>query len=232
MPSATETALPVHVALCDVMNDVGVVGKDSRNQQQGYAYRGIEALVNALQPVMSKHGVFMAPYVETVEYGSYVTAKKTEMRTATVTVLYRFYGPAGDHIEVRSVGEASDAGDKATSKAMSMALKYALAETFMVRTEDMEDSDASVPEPRQARPFSAPAPAPSAPVVPVAELDPAQQAAKDALGRLRREHPDGVAQYEEWWRSQQLTAFSTLTTEQATAAKNKADEIIAANVPF
>ena len=53
----------IYKAIGEVMKDVGAVGKDSKNPQQGYRYRGIDAVMNALQPAMIKHGIFVVPSV-------------------------------------------------------------------------------------------------------------------------------------------------------------------------
>ena len=42
-----------------------------------------------------------------------------------------------------------DSGDKATNKAMAIAMKYALFQVFCIPTEEMKDPDAETPEPTQ-----------------------------------------------------------------------------------
>jgi hypothetical protein len=55
---------------------------------------------------------------------------------------YLFVTTDGSSLEAVVYGEAMDSGDKATNKAMSAAHKYALLQTFLIPTEDVEDSDA------------------------------------------------------------------------------------------
>ena len=45
------------------------------------------------------------------------------------------------------VGEGMDSGDKATNKAMAIALKYACFQVFCIPTEEMKDPDAETPPP-------------------------------------------------------------------------------------
>jgi hypothetical protein len=45
------------------MREIGAIGKDSKNAQQGFMYRGIDAVMNALNPVMAKLGLFLCPEV-------------------------------------------------------------------------------------------------------------------------------------------------------------------------
>ena len=57
---------------------------------------------------------------------------------------FRFIHTAsGDYIDVPILGEASDVGDKASNKAMTAALKYALRQTFLIETGDDPDKHPS-----------------------------------------------------------------------------------------
>ncbi len=132
----------IHEAMQRVMNDVQSIAKADRNQQQNFSFRGIDAVMQAFGPAFREHGITCVPC--RVEHGSetYTTSKGTQMRDVTVTVGYRFYGPAGDSIEAEVAGEAADAGDKATPKAMSVAFRTLLLQAFCVPTGD-PDPDAS-----------------------------------------------------------------------------------------
>jgi hypothetical protein len=55
-----------------------------------------------------------------------------------VTVRYRFVGPGGDALETVVAAEAMDAGDKATSKAMSVAFRTALLQALALPTDDKD----------------------------------------------------------------------------------------------
>ena len=46
-----------------VMEDVGVIGKDKKNQQHGFMYRGIDDVMNTLNPAFIKHRLFIVPEV-------------------------------------------------------------------------------------------------------------------------------------------------------------------------
>ena len=46
-----------------VMNEIGAIGKDSKNAQQGFMFRGIDAVMNALAPALQKHKLFIVPEV-------------------------------------------------------------------------------------------------------------------------------------------------------------------------
>ena len=133
----------IYEALADVMGDVRAVHKDGTNPKQGYKFRGIDGVVNAVGPVLRKHRVIVVPDVRTFDYGTvHVGSNQTPMGHARVVVAYTFHGPAGDHIVSSAAGEAFDSGDKATPKAMSVAFRTALLQALALPT-DEPDPDAT-----------------------------------------------------------------------------------------
>lgn len=133
---------PIAVLLSNVANETGAVGKDGRNQQGGYNFRGIDAVVNASSAAFRRHQVVVVPEVLDYTYGSVEVGKnRTRMAHVTVKVRYTFRGPAGDSIAATVPGEGMDSGDKATAKAMSVALRIALLQSLMLPTDD-PDPDA------------------------------------------------------------------------------------------
>jgi hypothetical protein len=129
-------------ALLAVMGDVQAVGKDGRNTEQGYNFRGIDAVVNAVGPAFRTHGVIAVPVKSVSNYRDVLTSKGKPSRECTVTVTYRFYGPAGDYIDSEAPGESMDFGDKGTAKAMSVAYRILLLQALCIPTDDV-DPDAS-----------------------------------------------------------------------------------------
>lgn len=61
-------------------------------------------------------------------------------------VTFHFVASDGSEVKISNVGEAMDSGDKGMNKAMSIALKYALMQMFLIPTEDIEDADSHTPE--------------------------------------------------------------------------------------
>jgi len=119
------------------MADVRAVAKSEVNSHQHFNFRGIDAVVNAVGPVLRKHRVIVVPTMRDI-YRQAVTvgAKQTPMQAVSLTVAYRFYGPAGDYLEAVVAGESMDSGDKATAKAMSVAFRTALLQTLALPTTD------------------------------------------------------------------------------------------------
>lgn len=124
-------------ALNAVMNDVQAVRKQDRNQAQGFNFRGIDAVVNAVGPALRTHGVVVLPEVMSYEYGTVEIGKnRTPMGHVKVWVCYRFFGPEGDQLSTTVVAEAMDSGDKATAKAMSVAFRTALLQALALPTDE------------------------------------------------------------------------------------------------
>jgi hypothetical protein len=131
------TALPA--LLTQVKEAVGAIGKTDTNRQQGFNFRGIDAVINAVAPALIDAGVIVVPNVRTYEHGTVeVGGKRTPMGHARVVVEYTFYGPDGDTIMCSAPGEAMDSGDKATSKAMSVAYRTFLIQALTLPTHDID----------------------------------------------------------------------------------------------
>lgn len=150
--SADDAREPVSVLVSRVAEETGAVRKGEHNRQGGYQFRGIDAVVNASSAAFRRHQVVVAPEVLEFTYGDVEVGKnRTRMAHVTVQVAYTFHGPAGDSLRVVVPGEAMDSGDKATAKAMSVALRIALLQTLMLPT-DEPDPDASHYERADAAP--------------------------------------------------------------------------------
>jgi hypothetical protein len=138
----------IYERIADVLADLPAIGKDQRNAQQGFNFRGIDDVLNALNPMLAKHGVFYVPEVLERVTEERATKSGGVMYVTHLHVRYRFYGLKGDYIEASGWGEGTDSGDKATPKAMTGAMKYVLFQTFAISTEEASknDSDAHTPE--------------------------------------------------------------------------------------
>ena len=129
-------------AMAAVMEDVEAIGKDKTNAQQGFKYRGIDQVYNDLHPILAKYKIFTTPKVLANEREERTTTKGGTLFYSRVTMQYTFWTADGSSVECSVIGEGMDSGDKATNKAMAVAHKYALLQTFCIPTEDMPDPDA------------------------------------------------------------------------------------------
>lgn len=142
-PNAEAEKPTVVVALARVMADVQAIGKEQRNISQNYNFRGIDAVINAVGPALREHGVIVVPTSTSWNETVYDTKNGARMRNMTVTVGWRFYGPRGDFIDAETVGEAADAGDKATPKAHSVAYRVLLLQALCIPTNDPDPDSES-----------------------------------------------------------------------------------------
>ena len=131
----------IYGLIAQAMKKVGAIGKDSVNKTQGFKYRGIDAVYNALNPVMSELGLFVCPEIIDHRREERQNANGTVLKYSILTIKYTMYAPDGSNVSCVVVGEGMDSGDKASNKAMSVALKYACFQLFMIPTEEMVDPD-------------------------------------------------------------------------------------------
>ncbi len=126
-----------------ILRDLPAIGKDSRAPAAmgGYSFRGIDGVLNALNPILSEHGVFYLPTVSERLDSVRRTAAGKDLFVTCLKVTYRFYGPRGDFVECEVWGEGSDSGDKATQKALTGAQKYMLFQVFCISTEESANMD-------------------------------------------------------------------------------------------
>lgn len=133
-------------AISATMADIGAVEKNDQNAFDKYKYRGIDAVMNALNPAMIKNKIFVVPEVLEHKQEERTSRKGELMIYSVVKVRYTFFASDGSNVEAVVVGEAMDRSDKSTNKAMSAAFKYACFQTFCIPTEEMKDADAESPQ--------------------------------------------------------------------------------------
>ncbi len=123
------------------------IGKDQKNQQQGYKYRGIDQVYAALSPALVEHKLCILPRVVDSSVVERQTQKGGTLIYTTLTVEFDFVSAEdGSTHTVRTVGEAMDSADKSSNKAMSAAYKYAAFMAFCIPTEGDNDADGTTYE--------------------------------------------------------------------------------------
>lgn len=138
----------IYESICATMADIGAIGKDTKNAQQGFMYRGVDAVMNALQPALLKNHIFVVPEVLEQTREERTTTKGAVLIYSICKIKYTFYAEDGTSVSAVVIGEGMDSGDKATNKAMSVAFKYVCFQVFCIPTEEMRDPDAEVHEVR------------------------------------------------------------------------------------
>lgn len=129
-------------AIPAIMGEINAVGKNKKNLQQGFMYRGIDDVMNAINPALVHHKVFIVPEILEQSREERQTNKGANLIYSICKMRFRFCAEDGSSVEAVTVGEGMDSGDKATNKAMAIAFKYACFQVFCIPTEEMKDPDA------------------------------------------------------------------------------------------
>jgi len=131
-----------------IMASIGHIAKDKTNTHQGFKFRGIDQFMIKLNPILVENKVVIQ--VKCLESNIKMENNSKGRLQAHCTVLmeYSFFCcEDGDKFTCIFPGEAIDYGDKGINQAMSVALKYCIAQTFCVPTEDTSlDPDEKSPQ--------------------------------------------------------------------------------------
>lgn len=147
--------LAIFEALVGLMRDVEPIAKEQKNTQQNYNFRGVDAVYNAIQPLMAKHGVFSTSTILAASNTSSVVKTRSgesNLHHAILRMRFTYWAADGSNVSTEVVGEGMDYnGDKASNKAMSVADKYALLQLLKIPTACI-DSDKVPHEAPDAKP--------------------------------------------------------------------------------
>ncbi len=135
----------VYQAIAQVTAELAKTGiaKSRENRQQGYNFRGIDDVYNALAPALARAKLCVLPRVASREVTERTTKNGSALFYVVCGVDFDFVSAEdGSKHTVSVLGEAMDSADKATNKAMSAAYKYAAMMTFCIPTEGDHDTDA------------------------------------------------------------------------------------------
>jgi hypothetical protein len=153
----------IYARVNKVLQNVGAVAKNEKNKDQGFNFRGIDSVVNAVNPHLKANGLFIAHEVLEHNLDRFENASKKIVTNVTVKVKYTWYAEDGSSLENVAIGEGRDFADKATAKAMSVAFRTHLLQLLALPTDDKD------PDAESIEIDTAPAAAP-AKVDPVVEL--------------------------------------------------------------
>ena len=150
----------VYAAINAITAELATTGipKTRINEVDDYRYRSIDDVLNRLAPLLAKHRLCVLPRVLERQV---IERQGDEQLLVDVTLRVAFSlvsAEDGSSHLVEAYGEALDAADKGTAKAMSAAYKSAMIQAFCIPVGDLEDADATshrlaakthVPEPVQ-----------------------------------------------------------------------------------
>jgi ERF superfamily len=151
----------VYGAITAVTAELATTGipKNRFNAVDEYRYRSIDDVLNRLAPLLAKHRLCVLPSVRERQATERLGDNLQLLINVALHVSFALVSAEdGSSHCVEAYGEALDAGDKATAKAMSAAYKSAMLQTFCIPVGADEDADAAshrlvakthVPEPVQ-----------------------------------------------------------------------------------
>ncbi|MFM1509554.1 ERF family protein [Yersinia enterocolitica] len=141
-------------AVAGELSEQGIKKERKQGSQVTYAFRGIDAVYNALAPALVKHGLLILPRCTERTSCERVSKSGGALFYITVRAEFDFVSVEDGSIHtVVTYGEAMDSGDKATNKAMSIAYKYAAFQAFCIPTEETAaDPDAEIHHPAPRAP--------------------------------------------------------------------------------
>lgn len=134
--------MTIFQSITAAMGDIEPIAKGRRNDKQGFNFRGIDDIMSELQPVLVKHGLFVVPEALEVIREQKQSTSGGVLLYSIVKMKYTFFAADGSNVSAVVIGEGMDSGDKASNKAMAVAMKYALLQVFCIPTEDAKDPDA------------------------------------------------------------------------------------------
>lgn len=135
----------IYEAITSIMSEGYAIAKNKRNTQQGFQYRGIDDVMNTFQPLLAKYRVFLVPEVLEQQRQERITKDGKTLLYSILRMKYTFSAEDGSSVSAVVIGEGMDSGDKASNKAMAVAMKYAMFQVFCIPTEEMPDPDEDTP---------------------------------------------------------------------------------------
>lgn len=183
----------IYGKIADCMQQIGAIGKNSRNVQQNFMYRGVDAVMNALNPVLTSNRMFCVPEVLEQHREERQARNGGNLIYSILKMRYTLYAEDGSSVSAVVIGEGMDSADKGSNKAMSVAYKYAMFQIFSIPTEEMADPDAETPPESTKKP----AQAAQKPVQPAqAPVQPAQEwTAQKAINQWCKNHRVSVKDF-------------------------------------
>lgn len=148
----------IHESIRKAMKDIASTGIAKTHQASlgggSVKYRGIEDAMNDMCGVLIRHGITVTPRysdLQIVERVKGAPADGKATRFVVVRGAFTFTAVAdGSAVTCEHYGEAMDSGDKAVTKAQSVAFRTALFQQFVIPTMAIDPEDGGDGESAQA----------------------------------------------------------------------------------
>ena len=234
----------VYAAVAEVSRALGREGIGKRSSQGlKFAYRSIEDVLAALNPLLHANHLMIFPErIDREEDQTFTTKKydkETVQRLVRATITYRFVSTEdGSSFIAQSLGEGLDTSDKAAGKAMSYAYKNLMFQTFCIPVVGMPDPDADQNTEIAVAPAKAVQPKTTkpAPILPYRDkqelLEVARSVAMTGMEKYREYFEKGLANEDRaWLRNNGYHNELKQTADQADNAKSYSAAFTAEEAP-
>ena len=138
MPTTTKEL--IYEKLAAITSEVAAIDKEKKSGQ-GFKYRGIDDVMNALHTLFAKHGVTPMVNSEVLSREEKKSRNGGMLIFTLLKMKITFYATDGSSATATLIGEGMDSSDKGVNKATSAGYKYAMLTTFSIPTEEMTDPD-------------------------------------------------------------------------------------------
>lgn len=145
MPKVTELKPNLYQRIHSVAKEIGVVEKNGVNSFHRYEYATERDFVDAVRPLLDKHGLVLVPEV----IGEPMMTPIGDKGELLTQLLIKFTLVNIDNPNEKEIaiipGHGQDKGDKGVYKALTGAKKYFLSLTFLIATGDDPENDDDKP---------------------------------------------------------------------------------------
>lgn len=145
----------VYSAWTAALEQVRAVPKGDVNQGEGFKYRSIDAVMNAVHGALAAHGLAIIPEAAAQTRTEVQSRRGAAGAHLVMDVTFRVIHASGESFTAQVTGEATDYQGRCTSKAYTMALKTFLLQALCIPLvgEDPDgeqvDDVAPRPDPRE-----------------------------------------------------------------------------------
>lgn len=122
----------VYSAWTAALEQVRAVPKGDVNQGEGFKYRSIDAVMNAVHGALAAHGLAIIPEAAAQHRTDVQSRRGAAGAHLVMEVTFRVIHASGESFTAQVVGEATDYQGRCTSKAYTMALKTFLLQALCI----------------------------------------------------------------------------------------------------
>lgn len=133
----------IYKAIPAAIKLIGAVAKTRKNKEQGFDYRGIDDVYDALNPVLGQCGITIVTEMGELVVSTRKSRAGYEIHHLSCKVTFTLFASDGSSIKTEVLAEAMDSGDKCRSKLMSIAYKSMALMMFCIPVTNIPDPDAN-----------------------------------------------------------------------------------------